>query len=264
MNIWINKSIDLANKHGYLDKLFSVYPTELGDNRGLSEGIKKHIEKAFKNKNEVGLIKELLKLPKFPINDPYISSLRKYPFLLDKNPRTIKRIGKRLISMDVDVVLELSIQPKSPSRQLGHSFRNWLTSAGYPFLGENDFKKYKGVAFLSGGDTKLKNFANKELKVKNLKKGLDFILKVKDKFILGEAKFLTDYGGTQNNQFNDAIRISKIKNNKVIGIAILDGIVWFDSGNYMSRKVRKINNIALSSLLLKDYIKSLSKKKILE
>jgi hypothetical protein len=48
MNVWINKSIDLANKHGYLDKLFSVYPTELGDNRGLPEDIKKQIEKANK------------------------------------------------------------------------------------------------------------------------------------------------------------------------------------------------------------------------
>jgi hypothetical protein len=198
-------------------------------------------------------------LPKFPINDPYISSLRKYPFLLGKNPKTVKRIGKRLLSMDVDIVLELSTQPKSPSRQLGHSFKDWLMSIGYRFLEEDEFKKHKGIAFLGGSDTKLKSFANRELKIKNLKKGLDFILKINNKFIVGEAKFLTDHGGTQNNQFNDAVMVSKIKNDKVIGIAVLDGIVWFDSGNYMSRKVRKINGVALSTLLLKDYIKSLSK-----
>lgn len=113
------------------------------------------------------------------------------------------------------------------------------------------------MAFLVGGDKVLKNFAVKELKVKGLKKGLDFILKTKDKYIIGEAKFLTDYGGTQNNQFRDAIGVAKVKKDNVFGVAVLDGIVWFNSNAYMHKTVKSLNVVALSALLLNKFIKSL-------
>ena len=64
---------------------------------------------------------------------------------------------------------------------------------------------------MKGGDTALKNFTIRNFKIKKLDKGLDFVLKIKDKFILGEAKLLTSHGGTQDNQFNYAVRVSKIK-----------------------------------------------------
>ena len=255
MNRWTKKSINLANSRGYLDRLFKIYPIELGIVRGVPADIKKEIQKAFKTKNKIHLIKELLRLPKFPIDDPYIASLRRHPFLLQKNPETIERISKKLFSMDVDTILELASKPKSPSRQLGHSFKNWLRTIDYPFLKENEFKEYDGIVFLDGSDKKLKKFAVEELEIRNLKKGIDFVLKTKKKFILGEAKFLTDYGGTQNNQFNDAVSVAKIKKGKVIGIAVLDGIVWFESNAYMHRTIKSLNGIALSALLLKEFIK---------
>lgn len=90
--------------------------------------------------------------------------------------------------------------------------------------------------------------------IRNLRKGIDFILKIKNKFILGEAKFLTDYGGTQNNQFNDAIRVAKISRGNVMGIAVLDGIVWFESNQYMHRTIKSFEGIALSALLLEEFI----------
>jgi len=137
----------------------------------------------------------------------------------------------------------------------GHSFKRWLRTLDYPFLEENEFKKYSGVAFLDGSDKKLKKFAGEELGIRNLKKGIDFILKIKNKFILGEAKFLTDYGGTQNNQFRDAINVAKIKEDNIIGIAVIDGIVWFESNAYMHRTIKSLNRIALSALLLERFIK---------
>ncbi len=255
MNKWIEKSINLANSRGYLDKLFKIYPIELGDTRSISNAIKSEVQKAFRDKNKIDLIKELLKLPKFPIDDPYIASLRKHPSLLSKNPETIERISQKLFSMGIDTVLKLAGKPKSPSRQLGHSFKKWLRTLNYPFLKENEFKEYKEIAFLEGSDKKLKKFAAEELGVRNLKKGIDFILKVSDKFILGEAKFLTDYGGTQNNQFRDAISVARISKNNIIGIAVLDGIVWFESNAYMHRTVKSLNGTALSALLLEEFIR---------
>lgn len=255
MNKWIQRSIQLANSRGYLDRLFKIYPIEIGDIRSVSDEIKGKIQKAFRAKNKADLIKELLKLPKFPIDDPYIASLRRHPSLLSKNPETIERIGRKLFSMGIDNVLELAGKPKSPSRQLGHSFKKWLITNKYPFLQEDDFKEYNGIAFLEGSDKKLKKFAVKELNIRNLKKGIDFILKIKNKFILGEAKFLTDYGGTQNNQFRDAISLARINKNNIIGIAVIDGIVWFESNAYMHRVVKSLDGIALSALLLEEFIK---------
>ena len=256
MNKWIQKSINLASSQGYLDKLFKIYPIELGGIRIAPDGIKNEIKKAFKTKNKVSLIKELLKLPKFPIDDPYIASLRRHPFLLQKNPETIERISKKLFSMDIDAILELAGKPKSPSRQFGHSFKNWLRALDYPFLEEKEFKQFDSISFLKGSDKKLKKFAIKELKVRNLRKGIDFILRVKNKFVLGEAKFLTDYGGTQNNQFNDAIKVARITKDKVIGIAILDGIIWFESNAYMHQTIKSLDGIALSALLLEEFIRT--------
>lgn len=255
MNKWIKKSIDLANSKGYLDKLFRVYPVELGVFRDVSEELKIKVKQAFKNKNKLYLIKTLLGLPKFPIDDPYIASLRRHPDLLNKNPKTVKRIGEKLLSIDIDTILELTTQPKSPSRQFGYSFKNWLRTLQYPFLEEKKFIKSNRAVFLEGSDEKLKQFAIKELSIKNLKKGIDFILKVKAEFILGEAKFLTDYGGTQNNQFNDAIKIAKISKGNIMGIAVLDGIVWFESDAYMHRTIKRIRGSAISALLLNDFIK---------
>ena len=125
----------------------------------------------------------------------------------------------------------------------------------YPFLNKDEFVNYNGVAFLEGSDKKLKQFAVEELGIKRLKKGIDFVLKTKNRFILGEVKFLTDYGGTQNNQFRDAISVAKIKRGKVIGMAVLDGIVWFESNAYMHRIAKSINGIALSALLLEEFIR---------
>jgi len=256
MNKWIQKSIKLANSQGYLDKLFEIYPIETGDPRQIPKMLKEEIQKAFKDKNKIELIKKLLELPKFPIDDPYIASIRRHPFLLQKNPETIERITRRLFSMDVETILDLGSSPKSPSRQLGHSFKRWLRTLNYPFLNKDEFVNYKGVAFLEGSDKRLKQFAVEKLGVKKLKKGIDFVLKTKNRFILGEAKFLTDYGGTQNNQFRDATSVARIKRGKIIGIAVLDGIVWFESNAYMHRTIKSIDGIALSALLLKKFIRN--------
>jgi hypothetical protein len=256
MNKWVKKSIELANKNSYLDKLFKVYPVESGEIRMISEKAKNTIHVAFKNKNKKHLIKKLLDLPRFPIDDPYLASIRKYPHLLDKNPKTVYRIGKKLLSLGFENILELATRPKSPSRQLGNSFKVWLQKIDYPFVDENEFLRYKDVAFLLGSDAKLKKFVIEKLEITDIEKRPDFILKIRNKIIIGEAKFLTDYGGTQNNQFRDAINVTEINKKNIIGIAVIDGIVWFNSNSFMHRTIREIKGMALSSLLLQDFIKS--------
>ncbi len=92
-----------------------------------------------------------------------------------------------------------------------------------------------------------------------MKRRPDFILKIRQKYYIGEAKFLTHYGGSQNNQFDGAIETAKIETRNAKGIALLDGIVWFESKAYIHRKIIEFNGLALSALLLRDFIKEKSK-----
>lgn len=254
MNKWIEKSIKLANSQGYLDELFNVYPVNSNLERIISKDLDEDISNAFYKKDKKAIVKNLLQFPRFPVDDPYIASLRKYPQLLDKNPKTIVRIGDKILSIGIENTMKMAVIPKSSSRQFGNVFPSWLKNFKYAFLYSNEFKNHKGISFLKGSDNELKKFAKTELKINNLEKRPDFILKIKNTFILGEAKFLSDYGGTQNNQFDNALKITKIKGKNYEGLAVLDGIVWFDSNNYMNKKIKNFKNNALSALLLKEFI----------
>lgn len=53
--------------------------------------------------------------------------------------------------------------------------------------------------------------------------------------------------------------MAKLKKGNIFGIAIIDGIVWFKSNSYMHRKIKKFKSIALSTLLLEEFIKDLVK-----
>ena len=88
-------------------------------------------------------------------------------------------------------------------------------------------------------------------------KGLDLVAKSGKKYVIGEAKFLTDYGGHQNAQLRDAIGLLNEYRGEAVPVAILDGVVWIENGGKMLNAVRKLEETALSSLLLKDFLESL-------
>jgi hypothetical protein len=69
MNNWTKLSIEYANQRSYLDDLFVIYPTIPDGIREINEEIWSNVEKAFKQRNNNLLIRELLKLDLFPIKD---------------------------------------------------------------------------------------------------------------------------------------------------------------------------------------------------
>ena len=77
MNYWTEKSIELANQRNYLDLLYKVYPMSVNLRRELSDETISNIEKAFNSKNDVELLKILLKQEIFPIKDSYVAYLKK-------------------------------------------------------------------------------------------------------------------------------------------------------------------------------------------
>ncbi len=237
MNYWTELSIEYANQRSYLDDLFQVYPTIPEGIRELDTNRWTNIEKAFKKKNNEALIKELLKLNLFPIKDSYIAYLKRDASSIERNPKTINRICGRLYEMGIDKVFERCSEPKETNRQIGPLFRRWTNSKalGIQPVSLNDFIINKKDAILNGSDKQLMDFASSKLNYKH-PKGLDFIARFNGKYVIGEAKFLTDFGGHQNAQFNDAISTVQAKNVKAVKVAILDGVL-FIKGTQLSESL---------------------------
>lgn len=260
MNNWVKKSINLAHSRGYLDKLSDIYRVDLVLPRELKKEDKERIKKAVRKGDHKILILDLLDLDRFPIDDPYIGFFRRHKEALNKNPKTVKRIGEKLMDIGVPGILEGVSRSKSSSRQFGQMFKNYLHNIGMPVLSEDKFLSNKGPAILSGGDKALKVFAKRNLDYRG-DKGLDLVIKKGNKFVIGEAKFITAGGGTQDKSFREAISFVKKKDNKAVRIAVLDGVLWLSGKNkenlYGNIKKLKDNQTVLSALLLKEFIDSL-------
>jgi hypothetical protein len=75
-------------------------------------------------------------------------------------------------------------------------------------------------------------------------------------YVIGEAKFLTDFGGHQNAQFSDAISTITAEGVKAIKIAILDGVLYIKGNNKMYKDITTTYadyNI-MSALVLREFL----------
>ncbi|MBT3209324.1 MAG: restriction endonuclease [Bacteroidetes bacterium] len=257
MNKWIKLSIDYANQRSYLDDLFKVYPTIPDGIRDINEDVWNDVEKAFIKKNNILLIKELLKLDLFPIKDSYIAYLKRDKNAIERNPKTINRISGRLYEMGLDKIFERCSEPKETNRQIGPMFKEWLNtkSLGIQPVLLDDFLSNNDDAILDASDNAMMNFASEHLNYKH-DKGLDFVARFNGKYVIGEAKFLTDFGGHQNAQFNDAINTIESKGVKAIKIAVLDGVLYIKGQSKMHKSITELykNHNILSALILRDFL----------
>jgi len=257
MNYWIQLSIEYANQRSYLDDLFQVYPTIPEGIRAIDKNFWGTIEKAFQEKNNEVLLKNLLKLDLFPIKDSYVAYLKRDGAAFERNPATVDRLCGRLYEMGLSNIFSRCSEPKETNRQIGPLFKRWLNrkSLGIQPVTLDEFIKTKENAVLNSGDAEMLGFAKKHLNY-NRNKGLDFIGRFNGKYVIGEAKFLTDFGGHQNAQFNDAMATVKLTNVKAITIAILDGVLYIKGRNKMYKELTaelKDYNI-MSSLVLREFL----------
>ncbi len=257
INHWIKLSIEYASQRSYLDDLFQVYPTIPDGIRELNGELWKGVEKAFKKRDNTTLLKSLLKLNLFPIKDSYVAYLKRDKTAIERNPATVARLSGRLYEMGLNTIYARCSEPKETNRQIGPLFKRWLKEKllGVDPLKLEDFLKVKGNAVLDASDTEMMVFARKHLNYKH-NKGLDFIGRFNGKYVIGEAKFLTDFGGHQNAQFNDAIATIKAKNIKAVKVAILDGVLYIKGKNKMYKDITgkfKNENI-MSALVLREFL----------
>ena len=256
MNEWVKKSIERANGPGYLDDLLKVYPVAEETKRRLPRDKKEALRRLFSRPDDQALLKALLGMPRFPVKDPYVAFLRRSDVFLEGNLVTVRRLARRVRALGFRGMIAALEEPKEFNRQIGTLFGKWLRKLGYPFLEENDFLVSDGIAFLEGSETRYLHFANEQLGC-GLSKKPDFIAKVGARYIIGEAKFLTDYGGHQNAQFHDALRLLQGNSGNALRVAVLDGVVWIQDHNLMFRAVCQLEKPAFSALLLKDFLESL-------
>lgn len=254
---WLETSIEYASQRSYLDDLFHVYPTIPEGIRDIDSGLWKDVEKAFEKRDNVELLENLLKLELFPIKDSYVAYLKRDKGALKRNPATADRLAGRLYEMGLDEIFSRSSEPKETNRQIGPLFKRWLRnkSLGVEPLRLEAFLSAKGNAVLDGSDAEMMTFAREHLNYKH-NKGLDFIGRFNGKYVIGEAKFLTDFGGHQNAQFNDAVATVKARGVKAITVAILDGVLYIRGKNKMFKDVtgRLRDENIMSALVLREFL----------
>ena len=257
MTKWTKLSIEYANQRSYLDDLFQVYPTIPEGIRDLNEDVWADVEKAFKRRNNDALLRKLLALDLFPIKDSYIAYLRRDSSAIERNPRTMNRICGRLYEIGLDKIFEKCSEPKETNRQIGPMFREWLRKKplGITPVDLEQFMTNEEDAVLDASDAAMMDFAKDNLGY-NHNKGLDFVARFNGKYIIGEAKFLTDFGGHQNAQFNDAISTVEAKGVKAMKIAILDGVLYIKGKNKMYKAITEIYKHCnvMSALVLREYL----------
>jgi hypothetical protein len=257
MNRWTELSIEYANQRSYLDDLFQVYPTIPEGIRDIDQNVWEKVESAFSEKNNSELLKQLFKLDLFPLKDSYVAFLKKDKAALDRNPKTVNRLCGRLYEMGLNKIFEKCSEAKETNRQIGPMFGNWLNnkSLGIEPVSLKDFLSTKDDAVLKATDEEKKIFAKEHLNY-NRDKGLDFVGRFNGKFIIGEAKFLSDFGGSQNSDFEDAIATLEAKEANAVKIAILDGVLYlkgrskmhkFISNQYKDYKI-------MSALVLREFL----------
>ena len=259
-------STDFAKQRNYLDELFKVYPISPNIRREISASTYTEIETAFNNQNNEELVRALLKLDLFPIKDSYVAYLKRDPSSISRNPQTINRIAGNLYDMGLTKVFEKCTEPKETNRQMGPMFKYWIDKGtlGAPvYKSVESFMSNKDNGILNISDLEMKKFAKEQLGYIH-DKGLDFIGRFNNTYVLGEAKFLTDFGGHQNAQFADAVSMitSEFSSNKsgakVITIAIMDGVLYIEGNNKMFNYFKSHEEqIIISSLLLREFLYSL-------
>lgn len=262
MNYWTDLSIELATQRDYLDQLFKVYPLEAElIKRDLKEEKVAEIMDYFNTDKNSDLLKALLKLEKFPINDSYVGFLKSEPKALVNNPKTILRLTAKLKLLGIEEILKRSAQPKETNTQIGPMFKKWMATNPLQttiFTSPVEFESSKEDGILLASDGAMKSSASRLCNY-NQPKGLDFLGRFNKKLVIGEAKFISAEGGNQRNQIRTTRQMLDDNTVKALRIAIFDGIIYLPKHkNLLSLVADDYNpHLTISSLLLSDYVYSL-------
>lgn len=259
-NPWTQKSIDYAANRPYLDDLYSVYPVVHENVREIDESVMLRVEHYFSERDNYNLIRSLLELDLFPVKDSYIPYLRKSKDAIRRNPNIVRRICDDLYDMGYQELYKKCTEPKEANRQMGPMFKKWLKSGALGVRPVDEYKFDRTVynAILDGSDSSMMDYACRKFGY-GRNKGLDFIARFNGKYVIGEAKFISDFGGHQNDQFVDAIATieAPLTRPDVVKIGIIDGVPYIRNTGKLFKALLSTEYNIMSALVLREFLESL-------
>ena len=263
INFWTEQSIIFAGQRNYLDELFRVYPVNPNLRRELSHSQTEELISAYDSRDNVRLVGTLLDAELFPLKDSYVPFLRHDRGAIARNPQTVNRIAGNLYQMGIETIIERCTAPKETNRQMGPMFKNWIARnvIGVPILNDpEEFLRMNDNCILNSSDALMQDFSQKYLGFTR-NKGVDFLAKFHGKYIAGEAKFLTDFGGHQNAQFDDALSTLHSfmpSQFEVIPVAIIDGVIYISNHSKIHEHLlHHPEDYIMSALVLREFLYSL-------
>lgn len=255
LNYWTQRSFEYANQRSYLDDLYRVYPINQEGLREIDPAIWNQVEGSFEKRDNESLVESILNLELAPIKDSYLSYFKRDKSAIKRNPDTVARLCGVLYDLGIKEIYKRVLQPKEANRQIGPMFGNWLAKGalGITPVSLEEFVSSNDNAILNASDAESKRFAQEQLHYTR-DKGLDFVARFNGRYVIGEAKFLTDFGGHQNAQLNDAIVTLSVSCNAV-NIAILDGVIYIPGKHKMNRVLyENTDKPIMSALVLRDFL----------
>lgn len=257
MNKWLNLSIKLAQQSNYLDRLQDVYKLPKNERRIVPQEIWNEVIKAFNSRDNTKLIHLFLDFELFPIKHSFVAYLRRDINAIERNPKIVAEIANAMYEIGLDELKIRCEEPKETNRQIGPLFKNFLISEdlGLEKMNMSRFKTTRANGIFIGSDTESKDYATEFLGYSR-NKGLDFLARINGKHIIGEAKFLTDFGGHQNAQLDDAYSTLNATVDGAEKILILDGVLYISNTGKMYQSITQQykNENIMSAILIKDFI----------
>lgn len=256
MNPWSKKTLNLVNRGDYLDRLMEVYPNESAQREAMQPEALAELRTAFDAKDDQRLLNTLLDLEKFPYKDSYVGFLRRKRDAIARNPKTVNRICRLLYGMGVDSVIDGISMPKEANTRRGSQFRDWAKST-FRWVSAEEFKSStSGIVLLDANETEARDICNRLMGV-GISKRPDLVAKVKRRYVVGEAKFLSSTGGNQGRAFDDGMLLASNTTGTAFKVFILDGVHWIETGSEQYKRIEHGSIPVFSVLLLSDYLRSL-------
>ena len=288
LNYWTKKTLNLATKGNYLDRLLEIYPAKLPPGRPLPDRIRQIIIDLYQKEKYEELVVLLIDLKDknypFPIEHPYAALLRhlnreQRDSVIERNPQIVKELADLLVSLGLNNILRGVERPKDINRTLGMAFKTWVNKkfTKTPFRVVNDYTLLLAcpnneICIYAGPDEKIAEFIKLHLGLKEPAERFfcrDIVAKVKGLYVIGEARFLSTPGGSQNRDLDNTLRFVELMekltmsttNVKVKGIALIDGVVWFYRSYVKRITQRAVNDrVVMSALFLEEYLLDLFNK----
>lgn len=167
----------------------------------------------------------------------------------DNIKHNISSIVLERYNLDKDKFLYSLIKDSESSKNLGSAFSNFVKNTKYYKDLSMDLISDDSIWITTANDNKLKDFVLENYNIK-IDKGIDAIARTKSgKILIIEAKLITNSGGAQNLQLNNAIKVGKISKDNIEGIALVDGIIynnyykpvhWLEKDFYDLKKENKL------------------------